>query len=1661
MATHATDYHDGRLPIATSTPDNSQYLHNEHHAIQGSVRSVDEGIMEEYSEKPPPPPRRRFYKQKRYWIICSILTVIIVVVAVLLIVFVFFPMIAQHIMNQAGIDVEGADITFSAPNDNLSKRQVVEQQPVDMNSTFYMKMTSKLTNTGPFSADIVFHNPINVYYNETLLGTVTLPDTHVSGGSGKLEAVTPFEIQDPEYFALFTKDMLAQENFIWKMKGKLDITALSRTATVDLDKEIHLLGMNGFPEVKITSFELPGDAPQGGIIVNLGTQLTSPSPIGVQLGTIALQIGYEGVNLGQVVSEGVTLKQGPNDLMLKGVLTPQANPADLEKVGVLFSNYVAGKMSMTSATGVSASPNGKDTIGWLSEGFKSVKLNVGLGLEQPLSIIKGVSMGYLDMTFTPDAPYSPVTTAPAVVADFSIPFGFSLNITEVSQELKLGTNDTGDFASISVPYVPAQSDQAAGKLQFAMNNATIQGLEGKENQFNDFTFALTASDLYSFQVGGNASTKTSTPIGNIVLSGISFEVPTSLHGLQFLNSTPTVINGVDVTGGTSENLLLSINVTMENPADFSISTGDVNFAFLASTEQLGNVQLSNLKLNRGSNSVTASSTFDPKKSPVGQNLLSTFVMGQNNDVAISGFDGSTAIASLAGALGAITIDTTLPGLQSKLVQGSKLTVLPSSPQDGIVNVQVSLANPFSAGLTITTVKSSVTYKGMPVGNIDQDISGQPFIVAGHTTAESAPLQMTMNIEPAAVALLLRTLALDANLDTRPLDAMLGMGGFSIAGMDDVAPDSSLFNGFNISSYVMDAMKILKADLQLSSGLTIGEYQNDLAFSQSDVGVQTGEDVTLLIPIVGQPIVQQIVDGAELAFETIILSEPSDTAFKVQMKGSITNAGPMDAAIAFPEPLTVYWEGKELGKVSMPTINSKADVGAQFDVTGQMTVADQGTMGDFAGYMINNKDFKWNIRTGGVAVTALGFTFTGISMDKYVTLLGCNGFKDAVTINSFNLPSNDPDGGITLTADTTINNPSQVGFSLSGASFKAVYKEILLGPLASDGPANFAPKAASNIKMKGRLIPQDTDEGLKAVTEVFENYLAAKDTLINVLGESGSGPGGVVGWLTAGFKTIKIENVVMPGPETPPELIPAITMKNMQMDFTKDPYAPTAGSTQVEAQLKNPFGFPLGVSQLNMDVIAGKDGTDMASLKIPDEKATTSSTGLVTTQFSGVPFKVYDDKHPLFDGFVKLLTSQGNVTFELAGSSNAITDTAIGSLKLNNITFDVDTSLAGFNNFGGKTDILSLAVTGATKEYIIVSLKISMTNPSQITIKLGGMKLNVFMNEFNAQVGDATLKDVTIVPGENQMDAEMHMYSTNEKALGQLLSNYMTGAQVPLSVKGFEGSTDIASLKDGLSTVNLATTMVGIKDKLVVDAVVNAGLDAILAKKAQTQVTLYNPIDTTFTLISVKADIHTQGKSGYFKVGSIDYTLDSPMTVNAKESAQSANWPVTVESDIGQLLELLTTPDLKIDIQQNVTIRIGGGDGFTGGLFYYQDQVPCKINLDILGLAKNNPGNATTDALPADVVSQLPDNMLKSLGISKPEETPAASPEASASASSGTEEKAKEDTPAATTPAPSSNDDAKESSSDDSAKESSSAEESSDASSGGDDKPGFSLWPFKL
>lgn len=99
-------------------------------------------------------------------------------------------------------------------------------------------------------------------------------------------------------------------------------------------------GMGGFPNVKILRFDLPSDAAPGqGINLSIDTELNNPSPIGIVLGTLVLDIAYNGTHLGQVKANGASLAGGgvASVLNLTGTMVPQTTPEGLNTVRYVLS----------------------------------------------------------------------------------------------------------------------------------------------------------------------------------------------------------------------------------------------------------------------------------------------------------------------------------------------------------------------------------------------------------------------------------------------------------------------------------------------------------------------------------------------------------------------------------------------------------------------------------------------------------------------------------------------------------------------------------------------------------------------------------------------------------------------------------------------------------------------------------------------------------------------------------------------------------------------------------------------------------------------------------------------------------------------------------------------------------------------------------------------------------------------------------------------------------------------------------------------------------------------------------------------------------------------------------------------------------------------------
>lgn len=126
--------------------------------------------------------------------------------------------------------------------------------------------------------------------------------------------------------------------------------------------------------------------------------------------------------------------------------------------------------------------------------------------------------------------------------------------------------------------------------------------------------------------------------------------------------------------------------------------------------------------------------------------------------------------------------------------------------------------------------------GINLGSIDQTLS---FPADGKKTSTSPAINLDMNLDPPSIFSVTRKLATLAGLDTDQLDGIVALGGYQYIATtdeDDAANatkralermkkrDTNIFTNFNLPNFVDAAFKELRADIQLSSAVTIGESQ---------------------------------------------------------------------------------------------------------------------------------------------------------------------------------------------------------------------------------------------------------------------------------------------------------------------------------------------------------------------------------------------------------------------------------------------------------------------------------------------------------------------------------------------------------------------------------------------------------------------------------------------------------------------------------------------------------------------------------------------------------------------------------------------------------------------------------------------------------------------
>ncbi|KAF9342333.1 hypothetical protein BGX26_007776, partial [Mortierella sp. AD094] len=380
---------------------------------------------------------------------------------------------------------------------------------------------------------------------------------------------------------------------------------------------------------------------------------------------------------------------------------------------------------------------------------------------------------------------------------------------------------------------------------------------------------------------------------------------------------------------------------------------------------------------------------------------------------------------------------------------------------------------------------------------------------------------------------------------------------------------------------------LVVDITMTTTVKVGDYQVTMPYSQTGVPTATDQTILRLIPLVGTPIAQILVEKSILAFDSIKILTPADAGFQTDIVGAITQTGPLDAQIQFPNAVTVSYNGKAIGTMSMPTLNATANQGAALNLAAvPFTITDSAAYTEFTVYALNNAKFDWTISTPGLVVSALGASFPGVNMTKQVTLDGFNKLPGLQLLN-YIINSVD-DAGLHMVISAAISNPSTIGMVIPVSQFNTAFHGKTLGPAVAQG-LTLVPHGNSTFALNATIASGNGDL-TPYLTGIFQNALSGVATPLEAQGTGAPG----VSWLDAAIKSLALETSLPPLTEAP---ITSVAIDNMSMDFSCDScvWAPNAVST-ITAVTNLPFANGAPIAQLRQNIeVLDKNGAVVGTL----------------------------------------------------------------------------------------------------------------------------------------------------------------------------------------------------------------------------------------------------------------------------------------------------------------------------------------------------------------------------------------------------------------------------------------------------------------------------------
>lgn len=316
-----------------------------------------------------PPARRSFGSRvgahfKKWWWVHLIIFVIVVLVVALPVIYVGYPKIAQHDVNDSTLNITEMVISDPTP----SSFQLNQTQVIGSHSSYHPEIYA-------------FDAAVSLAGASAAFATVRVPGVKSKDGA-VVEVGQLVELSDKDAFGDYAKAVMLNEEVSLNIYGKpgLKEGSLPKT-TVTYDKTVTMKGLNKLKGFDVTDFHILLK-PENGRNMNGTVYIPNPSVMTITMGNLTLDLSVAGKPMGQSYLDNLVLHPGNNTIPMTSTVNQSAI------IGMLTAKNNPYKDGLVpfDITGNSSFYNGKE-LPYFTRALSANNLTVHLNVTRALAEI--------------------------------------------------------------------------------------------------------------------------------------------------------------------------------------------------------------------------------------------------------------------------------------------------------------------------------------------------------------------------------------------------------------------------------------------------------------------------------------------------------------------------------------------------------------------------------------------------------------------------------------------------------------------------------------------------------------------------------------------------------------------------------------------------------------------------------------------------------------------------------------------------------------------------------------------------------------------------------------------------------------------------------------------------------------------------------------------------------------------------------------------------------------------------------------------------------------------------------------------------------------------------------------------------------------------------